>query len=223
MIQIEIIDERPEEREPAKKMTKQEILDYIRNNGCYSFLSNYSVPEEFILENHELFDKSTLLQSPMRLSESFVGTAIESGYLSEEDIREMNMVTYSGFSPEFIASHGESINWGRMLMYVSTQFDNFDAYVDVIERDGLWGLISANDLPVDFIREWKHMLDWRFLSLVKNFTDAEKEEFADFIVAPEKTPEGEFSDYINPLSGLEPLSDDELDDLIDKINKSFGQ
>ncbi len=218
---IEIIEQK-EEDDVKVKMTKEEVLDYIVKHGCYNFLNNYSVTEDFILENRQYFDKQVLLLSSLRLSESFIRTAIECGYFETDDIKEMNAVTYSGLSPEFVSEHGEFINWGRMLMYMSTQLDNFDGYVKIIEDENLWDLISANDLPIDFIREWKHKLDWKFLSMVKDFTDEEKSEFSDYIVIPDGVVAEEPFVSTDGLGFLDRMSDEELEDLIIKINKSIN-
>jgi hypothetical protein len=219
MKSIEIVEQKEEQK---VKMTREEILAIIAKDGCYSFLSNYSVSEDFILENKGYFEKNIIFLSPMQLSGKFVIEAIDTGYFSAEDIKELNMQTYSGFSSEFISEYREYINWNRMIMYMSTQLDNFDDYIKIIEDENLWGLISANDLPIDFIRDWKHRLDWTFLSIVKNFTDEEKLEFSDYIVIPDGVSTDE------PLASgdlgfLDKMTDDELEDLILRINKSINE
>ena len=93
-----------------------------------------------------------------------------------------------------------------MIMYLSTQSDNFDDYVKIIEDRGLWNLISANDLPIEFIRKWKDKLDWRYLTMVKYFTDDQKIEFADYLVTPEQVEIGG--------GFLFNLSTDEIDDIL---------
>lgn len=224
MKSIEIVEQNEEKTiEESVKMTREEILVIIEKHGCYSFLSNYSVSEDFILENKEYFDKGILFLSPMQLSGKFVAAAIDAGYFSAEDIKELNMQTYSGFSSEFISEYREHINWNRMIMYMSTQLDNFDDYIKIIEDENLWGLISANDLPIDFIRDWKHKLDWTFLSIVKNFTDEEKLEFSDYIVIPENVDFDEPLVSDSDLGFLDKMTDEELEDLIIRINKSINE
>jgi hypothetical protein len=99
-----------------------------------------------------------------------------------------------------------------MILYISTQSDTFDDYIKIIENNNLWSLISANDLPIDFIRDYKDKLDWKLLSIVKNFSDNEKLEFIDYIInfesvensddsiVPDELDLGEWKDKFNDLS-----------------------
>ena len=83
--------------------------------------------------------------------------------------------------------------------------------------------ISANDLSIDFIRQWKDKLDWSYLSMVKCFTDEEKQEFSDYILTPvqKELPE----DLINTDSFkvTDKMSDEELENLIEEISKHVGK
>jgi hypothetical protein len=73
-----------------------------------------------------------------------------------------------------------------MILYICTQDVNFDKWINIIEEKNLWNLISANNLPIEFIRQWKDKLDWSILSLVKEFSDVEKNEFGSYIQIVEK-------------------------------------
>ena len=122
------------------------------------------------------------------------------------------MQTYSNLSEKFIFKYKDFINWNRMILYISTQSDTFDDYIKIIENNNLWSLISANDLPIDFIRDYKDKLDWKLLSIVKNFSDGEKLEFTDYIInfesventedsiVPDELNLGEWKDRFNDLS-----------------------
>jgi hypothetical protein len=133
------------------------------------------------------------------------------------------MKTYSNLSDEFISKHKENINWDRMILYISTQSDSFDKHTKVIEDKDLWSIISANDLSIDFIRQWKDKLDWSYLSMVKSFTDEEKLEFDNYIMTPvqQELP----GDLINTddLKVTDKMSDEELENLIEEISKHFGK
>jgi hypothetical protein len=110
-----------------------------------------------------------------------------------------------------------------MILYISTQSDSFDKHTKVIEDKDLWSIISANDLSIDFIRQWKDKLDWSYLSMVKSFTDEEKLEFDNYIMTPvqQELP----GDLINTddLKVTDKMSDEELENLIEEISKHFGK
>ena len=75
-------------------------------------------------------------------------------------------------------------------------------------------LISANDLPIDFIRDYKDKLDWNFLSIVKYFSDDEMLEFSDYIITTKSNTELD----------LNNMSDDlELGDWKDKFIDSLKE
>ena len=164
------------------QLTLEEIFSILdEKDGTYKLLSNYKVSEDFIFENKERFDKEAVIIST-NLSENFIKKSLESKWFEDIDIKELNMQTYSNLSEKFIFKYKDFINWTRMILYISTQSDTFDDYIKIIEDNDLWSLISANDLPIDFIRDYKDKLDWNFLSIVKFFSDDEMLEFSDYIV-----------------------------------------
>lgn len=189
----------------------------------YDIACNYELSEDLILECGDLLDKSVIIQG-YSFTENFVLNAIQTEYFDLDDIKELNMKTYSNFSPDFISKYKSYINWNRMILYVSTQSDSFDKYVDVINDKDLWQVISANDLPIDFIREWKDKLDWSYLSMVKCFTDDEKDEFVDYIITPvqKELSDEPFIDS-SDFKFSDKMSDEELEDLINEISKHIGQ
>jgi hypothetical protein len=73
-----------------------------------------------------------------------------------------------------------------MILYLcsSEKIENIENFSSVIEKFNLWTIISANELPIEFIRKNSNKLDWRILSIVNEFTEEQKEEFKDLI--PEK-------------------------------------
>lgn len=190
MKKIEFIKE--EENENTIRITEDNFLKMINNNGLINTIKEYNIPEEFILKHYELLDKNIIIDC-LELSEDFILSALTLEYFENTDIKDMNMRTYSNLSDNFIKEYDEWINWERMILYLSStdKIDNIKNLTKVIERFNLWGLISANDLPIDFIRENSSKLDWRILSIVKCFTDEEKEEFSSFF--PEKK---EFQDEV---------------------------
>jgi hypothetical protein len=205
------------------KLDRSWILELMSSGyNTYEIAINYELTEDTILECTDLLDKNVLLQG-LNFSEEFINKAIEVEYLNVEDIYELGMKTYSNLSDEFISKHKENINWDRMILYISTQSDSFDKHTKVIEDKDLWSIISANDLSIDFIRQWKDKLDWSYLSMVKSFTDEEKLEFDNYIMTPvqQELP----GDLINTddLKVTDKMSDEELENLIEEISKHFGK
>lgn len=194
----------------------------------YQILKNYDVTEQTIIESADLLDKEILLQG-FNFSESFIRESLDNGYFSIEDLQNLTMTTYSRLSDSFLENYNESLNWQKILIYLSTQTNNFSKYSEIIDRNNSWPLVSANDLPTDFIRQYKDKLDWKLLSMTKCFTEEEKEEFFDFIVETK----GELSDEQSKSFGSmnvvpdfdKDYSIDDIADLIDKYmsdnNKDF--
>lgn len=171
------------------QLTLEEIFSILdEKDGTYKLLSNYKVSEDFIFDNKERFDKEAVIISTS-LSENFVKRSLESKWFEDSDIKELNMQTYSNLSEKFIFKYKDFINWTRMILYISTQSDTFDDYIKIIQDNDLWSLISANDLPIDFIRDYKDKLDWNFLSIVKYFSDDEMLEFSDYIITTKSNTE----------------------------------
>jgi hypothetical protein len=204
------------------KLDRGWILELLSSGyNTYDIATNYELTEDTILECTDLLDKNILLQG-LNFSEEFIIKAINIEYLDIEDINELSMTTYSNLSDEFINKYKENINWDRMILYISTQSNSFDNHTKVIEDKNLWSVISANDLSIDFIRQWKDKLDWSYLSMVKCFTDEEKEEFIDYILTPvQKEMPG---DLINTddLKVTDKMSEEELEELIYEISKHLG-
>jgi hypothetical protein len=206
------------------KLDRSWVIELMANGyNTYDIATNYELPEETILECADLLDKEVLLQG-LNFSESFIVKAIKSEFFSTEDIGELNMTTYSNLSKEFISKYENYINWNRMILYISTQSDSFDKYTDIIDSKGLWRVISVNDLPIDFIRQWKDKLDWSYLSMVKYFSEDEKLEFADYIMTPVQKDLGSES-LINTddLKFTDKMSDEELENLIYEISKHIDK
>lgn len=204
------------------KLDRSWVVELLASGyETYDIVRNYELSEDTILECTDLLDKEVLIQG-LNFSEEFVTKAIEKEYLDAEDITELSMTTYSNLSDEFITKYKENINWDRMILYISTQSDKFDNHTKVIEDKNLWSVISANDLSIDFIRQWKDKLDWSYLSMVKCFTDEEKEEFSNYIITPvqQEMPE----DLINTdgLKVTDKMTEEELEDLIIEISKHIG-
>lgn len=205
------------------KLDRSWILELLASGyKTYDIASNYELPEDTILECTDLLDKEVLIQG-LNFSEEFITKAIEVEYLDIEDITELSMSTYANLSDEFIGKYKENINWDRMILYISTQSDTFDKHTKVIEDKNLWSIISANDLSIDFIRQWKDKLDWSYLSMVKLFTDEEKLEFADYILTPvQQELPGELINT-DDLRVTDKMSEEELEDLIYEISKHIGK
>lgn len=205
----------------VKDLDKSWIVTLLSEGySTYEILTNYTLSEELILECGDLLDKEVIIEG-LSLSEDFVNRAIESKFFELSDIKNLSMTTYSNLSDNFISLNGEYINWQRMIIYLSTQSNDFDKYIQIIESQNLWPLISANDLPIDFIRNWKDKLDWSYLSLVKCFTDEEKSEFSEYIITPSQTiPDGDFVDS-SQFTFLDKMTSEELENLIEEINKKL--
>lgn len=213
MKELEIVETHTDKAQ----LTLEEIFSILdERDGTYKLLSNYKVSEDFIFDNKERFDKEAVIIST-NLSEDFIKKSLESKWFEDSDIKELNMQTYSKLSEKFIFKYKDFINWNRMILYISTQSDTFDDYIKIIEDNNLWSLISANDLPIDFIRDYKEKLDWNFLSIVKNFSDDEKLEFSDYIIVINPNTD---SDLNNNL--IINISDDlELGDWKDRFTNSI--
>ena len=205
------------------KLDRSWIVELMANGyNTYDIATNYELTEDTILECSDLLDKNILLQG-LNFSEEFITKAIEIEYLDINDIYELGMTTYSNLSDDFISTYKENINWDRMILYISTQSDSFDNHTKVIEDKNLWSVISANDLSIDFIRQWKNKLDWSYLSMVKCFTDEEKEEFVDYILTPvQQELPGDIIDT-NSFKVTDKMSEEELENLIEEISKHVGK
>jgi hypothetical protein len=206
-----------------EKLDRGWVVELMANGyNTYDIATNYELSEETILECIDILDKEVIIQG-LNFSEDFINKAIEVEYFDYEDIYKLSMTTYSNLSDEFINKYKENINWDRMILYISTQSDSFDNHTKVIEDKNLWSVISANDLSIDFIRQWKDKLDWSYLSMVKYFTDDQKLEFANYILTPSKIEITE--DFMNTdnFKVSDKMSDEELENLIDKISKHVGK
>ena len=206
-----------------EKLDRGWVVELMANGyNTYDIATNYELSEETILECTDILDKEVIIQG-LNFSEDFVNKAIGVEYFDDEDIYKLSMTTYSKLSDEFINKYKENINWDRMILYISTQSDSFDNHTKVIEDKNLWSVISANDLSIDFIRQWKDKLDWSYLSMVKYFTDDEKLEFANYILTSSKIEITE--DFINTdnFKISDKMSDEELENLIYKISNNVGK
>ena len=206
-----------------EKLDRGWVIELMSNGyNTYDIATNYELTEDTILECADLLDKNILLQG-LNFSEEFITKAIEIEYLDINDIYELGMTTYSNLSDDFISTYKENINWDRMILYISTQSDSFDNHTKVIEDKNLWSVISANDLSIDFIRQWKNKLDWSYLSMVKCFTDEEKEEFVDYILTPvQQELPGDLIDT-DSFKVTDKMSEEELENLIEEISKHVGK
>jgi hypothetical protein len=191
------------------KLDRSWVVELMANGyNTYDIATNYELTEDTILECSDLLDKNILLQG-LNFSEEFITKAIE--------------IEYSNLSDDFISTYKENINWDRMILYISTQSDSFDNHTKVIEDKNLWSVISANDLSIDFIRQWKNKLDWSYLSMVKCFTDEEKLEFADYILTPvQQELPGDLIDT-DIFKVTDKMSEEELENLIEEISKHVGK
>ena len=205
------------------KLDRSWVVELMANGyDTYDIATNYELTEDTILECSDILDKNILLQG-LNFSEEFITKAIEIEYLDINDIYELGMTTYSNLSDDFISIYKENINWDRMILYISTQSDSFDNHTKVIEDKNLWSVISANDLSIDFIRQWKNKLDWSYLSMVKCFTDEEKEEFVDYILTPvQQELPGDLIDT-DSFKVTDKMSEEELENLIEEISKHVGK
>lgn len=204
------------------KLDRGWVIELIANGyTTYDIVKEYELNEDIILECTDFLDKEVLIQG-LNFSEDFITKAIDVNYFTIEDIYELSMTTYSNLSDEFVTKYKENINWDRMILYISTQSDSFDKHTKVIEDKDLWSVISANDLSIDFIRQWKDKLDWSYLSMVKCFTDEEKEEFADYILTPVQKEISEEFINTDDLKFTDKMSEEELEELIYEISKHLG-
>lgn len=208
MIKIEIVKEK-QVQEEVLKLTKDEVLRILTDYGTYHLITNYDISEEFILENIEYFEKEILLLSPISFSEAFVNKALSIEFFTTDDISNLNVQTYKNLSGDFLKKYKSNINWSKVILYISTQCDDFEKYIDVISENNLWSLISSNDLPIDFINRWKDKLDWKQLSMVKSFTDEEINLFKDYIWTSSK-----YSEKSIVIDQIDEFDTDRFHDLI---------
>ena len=208
MRKIEIVKEK-QVQEEVLKLTKDEVLRILTDYGTYHLITNYDISEEFILENIEYFEKEILLLSPISFSEAFVNKALSIEFFTTDDISNLNVQTYKNLSGDFLKKYKPNINWSKVILYISTQCDDFEKYIDVISENNLWSLISSNDLPIDFINRWKDKLDWKQLSMVKSFTDEEINLFKDYIWQSSK-----YSEKSIVIDQIDEFDTDRFHDLI---------
>jgi hypothetical protein len=186
MKKVKIVNETPEEN--VVQLTELDLLFLLQEHGTEHVLTNYELPEDFILKwgngdsEFNGIDKKFVI-SMLSLSQEFIYAALTNEYLKIEDIRELNMRTYSNLDSNFVDEFSEYVNWERMILYLSSsdKIDNIQELKWVIDKFNLWKLISSNELPIDFIRENKEKFDWRILPIVNCFTDEEIEEFGEYI------------------------------------------
>jgi len=174
-----------EENSNSLKITEENFINLIESSGLISIIKEYQIPEEFLIKHREILDKNIIIDN-LHLSEDFIKSALTLEYFENEDIKNLNMNTYSTLSDEFIKKFNDYINWERMILYLSSsdKIENIERFTNVIEKFNLWTIISANQLPIEFIRKYSDKLDWRILSIVNEFTEEELEEFKQLI--PEK-------------------------------------
>lgn len=236
MKKIEIIKDIEETNKPELvKLTEYQLLELIKESGLIEVLTNYEVPEDFILKwglgdsEFNGIDKS-LVMSIMNLSEDFIKAALIIEYFTTEDISQLNMLTYSGLSQEFIKEYEKYINWNRMILYLSSsdKIENIEKFESIIENHNLWNLISANPLPVDFIRKNKAKLDWKIASIVNKFTESERVEFSELIVIyTDVVPLHDVIEKVYTVSDIRKLiklsntdqDTEELKTKLDRVNK----
>lgn len=170
---------------PIEISIKNEDLDKMwiysflaEEYSTYDIIKAYDLSDELLMECCDVLDKEVIKQ--INLSEEVVNHYINNGIFSIDDLEELTMITYSNLSDSFISKYKENINWKSIITYVSCTESDFTKWVDVIDEHNLWNLISANDLPIDFIRNWKDKLDWSILSIVKCFTEDEINEFEEY-------------------------------------------
>jgi hypothetical protein len=186
MKKVQIVNETLQDN--TIQLTEIDLIFLIKAHGLEHVLTNYELPEDFILKwgpgDSEFggIDKR-IVMSVLSLSQEFIYAALTSEYFLIEDIRELNMRTYSNLDPNFIEEFSEYINWERMILYLSSsdKIENIENLSWIIDKFNLWNLISANELPIEFIRKNKEKFDWRILSIVNCFTEEQKEEFGEFI------------------------------------------
>lgn len=190
--------------------------------NTYDIVKDYSLTEDVILDSFDLLDKEVLIQG-LNFSEDFLEKAIDCEYFTIKDLENLSMTTYSNLSKNFLEKHKEDLNWTKLLIWVSTQTDSFADYVEIIQENNLWDLISANDLPIDFIRQYKDKLNWNFVSVIKEFSDEERLEFTDYLVETKRelTDEelenfGSITPYFSQSTN--ELSVDDISELIDSIH-----
>ena len=181
MPKIEIVEKEVEDN-IIIQLSKKQIFEIIEKDGALNFLLNYDIDENFIYINRNIFPKEVVIEVKT-LSEFFIIQALQEEYFTLEDLSKLNSNTYFNLTDSFITEYSNHLDWAMILTLKSTQTDDFDKCIGIIDRKNLWGYISANDLSIEFIRNWKHKLDWRYLSLVKEFTTEEKSEFSDYIVS----------------------------------------
>jgi hypothetical protein len=236
MKKIEIIQNVEEIKDiELVKLTEYQLLDLINKDGLIEVLTNYEVPEDFILKwgpgdsEFNGIDKSLVI-SIMNLSEDFIKAALISEYFNLDDITELNMITYSGLSEEFINEYENYINWSRMILYLSSsdKIENIEKFESIIEKHNLWNIISANPLPIDFIRKNKEKIDWKIASIVNKFTENERLEFNDLIVIyTDIVPLNDLTEEVYTVSDIRKLiklsnanqDTEELKSKLDRVNK----
>jgi len=243
MKKIEIIQNVEESKDiELVKLTEYQLLDLINKDGLMEVLTNYEVPEDFILKwgtgdsEFNGIDKSLVI-SIMNLSEDFIKAALISEYFNLDDISELNMITYSGLTEEFINEYESYINWSRMILYLSSsdKIENIEKFESIIEKNNLWNLISANPLPIDFIRKNKGKIDWKIASIVNKFTEDERTEFNDLIIKyTDVVPLNDLTEEVYTVSDIRKLiklsnlnqdrditvsSTEDLKSKLDRVNK----
>ena len=113
------------------KLDRGWVIELMSNgHSTYDIATSYELSEETILECTDLLDKEVLIQG-LSFSEDFINKSIEKEYFNLDDITNFSMKTYSNLSSEFISKYKEYISWNRMILYISTQSDSFDEYVDM--------------------------------------------------------------------------------------------
>ena len=95
-----------------------------------------------------------------------------------------------------------------MILYLSSsdKIENIEKFESIIEKHNLWNLISANPLPIDFIRKNKEKIDWKIASIVNKFTESERIEFNDLIIIyTDVVPLNDLTEEVYTVSDIRKL------------------
>jgi hypothetical protein len=162
------------------KIIDEDVIDKLFKYGYNEEqILSLDIDEIILFSKKELFNKKNILRK--KLSLNFVKKSLDEEYFNNEDIRKMSYETYSLFNDSFINEYSEYISWDRYVLYLSIENKDFTKYIDIINEYNLWYIISANELTIEFIREYKDNLNWSLVRIINNFSESEKEEFKDYL------------------------------------------
>jgi len=163
-------------------LSATDIIEMLKSNPIRT-LQQYHFSDSDLFKYRKNIPLDVMIDQNM--TEELFCNLLDDCYLSPDDIKNLNMTTYSNLKESTIDQYIDYINFEKLGFYLIAD-DNFNVikYEKQLNSDRsleFWEIFSTINLPIELLEKYKEFIIWDLFFTTNPITNDIQNKFADIV------------------------------------------